>query len=420
MRLVCAHFRDVTFDSTYHLWMDGEEEETSIDTNDGRADFMSARRMRLFLENFPNLRSLRVIGLRLVYQSLVRGRNGAAASPRYICSLLQEAECARNLECLEILDVSESQTENGEWGAASPPSYSLHTDIQLEQLRKLTITMGNTTNRENPLVHSLLRSSHQLTHLNLSGCSCFSDYHVEEAIVKPLVNTLTHLNLSGSAIQHPSIRSTILKTLILQRCINLSALNPDSSCPSLKVLDLSSCPAFNGEGLLDVESGLNDFCPRLSTLNLRNCTALRYLKIKLPLLTIARCSAGDESVGLSNPAVSETLENIDLSMCVHLASVNIACPLKMINLGQCMHLKVLSISSPVLEMIDLSRLPLMLISIYCPSLVHLNLAWCGDLDSKRSIINCKALESVDIRGAVYMTPEFFNDAKRKSSLSICK
>ena len=422
MRLVCAHFRKVIFESSHHLWMDSEEETTSID---GRGIIFSSRRMRLLLASFPKLRSLRLIGLRLVYESLIRGSNGAAASPRYICNLLQEAECAQNLTCLELLDVSESLTESGEWGVASPPSYSLHTDIQLEQLRKMTIE-GYFTHRENPLVHSLLRSSHQITHLNLIGCSCFNDYDVEEAILRPLANTLVHLNLSSSGIQHPVIHSTILKTLILQRCINLCALNPESFCPSLDVLDLSTCPVFNGEGMLDIESGLAAFCPRLSTLNLSNCTGLRYMKIKFPTPANVKSSIGDavhgvtssQSLELSDPTVSARLEHIYLSKCVLLSNVTISCPLKRIDIGECMHLKVLSILSPDLEMLDVSRLPLMLVSLRCHSLLHLNLAWCRDLDSKHSIINCNALESVDIRGATYMTPEFFNDPDRKCNLSI--
>mmetsp|Transcript_18264 Transcript_18264/g.39241 ORF Transcript_18264/g.39241 Transcript_18264/m.39241 type:complete len:462 (+) Transcript_18264:252-1637(+) len=425
MRLACAHFREVIFESTHHLWMDGDGEEQTT-TNYGRdASAMSARRMRLLLSSFPKLRSLQLVGLRLAYQSLAQGSNGDSANPRYVCSLLQEADCAQNLERLELLAVSESQFGSGEWGAAAPPSYSLHTDIRLERLRKLTIE-GCFVHREIPLVHSLLRASHQITHLNLTGCASLNDYDVEEGIMKPLASTLTHLNLSESGVQHPTIHSTIMNTLILRCCNGLRALNQESFCPSLDALDLSCCLEFNGEGMLDVDSGLANICPRLGTLNLSNCESLRFLRIKLHTTEKVDGFVGDGargvtkslSLGLSGPMASARLENIDLSNCVNLSNATINGPLKKINLGECLDLKVLSISSPALEMLDLSCLPLMLVSLSCQSLLRLNLAKCRQLESKCSIIKCESLESVDIRGATYMAPEFFHNPNRKCNLLI--
>eukprot|EP00580_Thalassiosira_gravida_P018899 CAMPEP_0201660112 /NCGR_PEP_ID=MMETSP0494-20130426/2800_1 /ASSEMBLY_ACC=CAM_ASM_000839 /TAXON_ID=420259 /ORGANISM="Thalassiosira gravida, Strain GMp14c1" /LENGTH=452 /DNA_ID=CAMNT_0048137843 /DNA_START=91 /DNA_END=1449 /DNA_ORIENTATION=+ len=421
MRLVCAQLREIIFESTHHLWMDVDSEEEESTSFDGRdTTSMSARQMRHLLATFSKLRSLRLFGLELTYQSLVQGRNGAAANPRYICNLLQEAECAQHLECLELLAVSSSHTVSGEWGAAAPPSYSMHTDMELEQLRKLTVE-GYFTHREHPLVHSLLRASHQITHLNITGCIHFNDYDLEEAIMKPLVGTLTHLNLSESLIQHPTIHSTILETLTLQRCVGLYALDPESFCPSLDALDVSSCPLFNGEGMLDVESGLANICPRLRTLNLSNCRELTFIRIKTLIPKKSEFNAGDAgqkvsaapSLDISDSMVSSRLEYIDLSKCVNLSNASISCPLKIINLRECFQLKVLSISAPDLEVLDLSCLPLMLVSLYCRSLVHLNLAKCRELDSKHSIIKCESLKSVDLRGATYMTLEFFNNQSRK-------
>lgn len=439
MRLLCAHFRDIIFESTHHLWMDDDNQDQGREGEDGTelhnnvittTTTTSARRLRLLLDHFPNLRSLRVVRPQLVYQSLVRGNNGAAASPRYICNLLQEAECAPNLECLEILNVTESQHGSEVWGAdaiaSSPSSFSQHTDIQLDRLRKLTITMMDVTNnRENPLVHSLLRSSRQITHLTIGGCLYFDDYHMEEAILKPLGNTLTHLTLSCCGIRRPRIESTILETLILEQCANLSTLGPDSFCPSLELLDISSCTGFNGEGLVDVESGLENVCPRLVRLTLHHCSELRHVKIKRmpsPRIIAKIESSGEKSNDMTGDPLLALgrLESVDLSRCTHLESATIiSCPLKTVNLGECIHMKMLFLSSPVLEMIDLSHLrQLSLVSLHCPSLFHLNLAWCSDLDSKRSVIKCEALEYVDIRGATYMTPEFFSSSDGRNRLSI--
>mmetsp|Transcript_19030 Transcript_19030/g.40141 ORF Transcript_19030/g.40141 Transcript_19030/m.40141 type:complete len:467 (-) Transcript_19030:331-1731(-) len=433
MRLVCAHFRDIVFESSHHLWMDNRNTHSRREDGSANIDMwgnhipLTSRRMRLLLSSFTKLRSLRLIGLRLVYHSLIEGINGTSASPRYICSLLQEAECAQNLERLELLNVSESQTESGEWGAAPPPSFSLHTDIRLKQLRKLTIE-GDLAHTENPLAHSLLRASHQITHLNLIGCFRLHDYDVEEAIMKPLSNTLVHLNLSSSGIENPFINSLILKTLVLRSCPNLRGLDRRDShpnCPSLDILDLSFSPNFDGEGLLDTEYGLATFCPRLSTLRLSGCSELEYIKIKLPIplketipINNAEHSAAFASMESPNPMESSRLENVDLSQCISLSNATISGPLKNINLGECMGLKVLSIASPHLEMLDLSRLPLHLLSLRCDSLRNLNLAWCRDLESKHSKIKCEALESVDIRGATYITPGFFHDASGKCNLSV--
>jgi len=421
MRLVCAQLREIIFESTHHLWMDVDSEEESTSFNGRDSTSMSARRMRHMLATFPKLRSLRLFGLRLTYQALIQGRNGTAANPRYVCNLLQEAECAQHLECLELLAVSSSHTVSGEWGASAPPSYSIHTDIQLEQLRKLTVE-GYFTHREHPLVQSLLRASHQITHLNITGCIHFNDYDLEEAIMKPLIGTLTHLNLTESRMQHPIIHSKILETLILRRCAGFYALDPESFCPSLDVLDISSCPLFNGEGMLDVESGLANICPRLRTLNMSNCKELAFIRIKTPISTKAEINVGDSGQKvsatppldiLSDSMVSSRLEDIDLSKCVNLSNASISCPLKRINLRECFQLKVLSISAPDLEVLDLSCLPLMLISLYCRSLVHLNLAKCRELDSKHSIIKCESLKSVDVREATYMTSEFFRNQSKK-------
>ena len=394
---------------------------TDHNINNNTTNITTARRMRHLLEQFPNLRSLRLAGLKLTYQSLVRGRNGSSTSPRYICSLLQEAECSENLECLELVNVCESQHENEniESDASVAANMNQHYNIQLKQLRKLTITLGyiryESEHRDYPLVHSLLRSSHHITHLNLSGCSSFDDYHLEQSIIKPLNNTLIHLNLSRSGIRMPRIESAILKSLILQQCTTFIGLHSESFIPMLEVLDLSSCITYQGSGFINNgESGLRDICPRLRKLNLRNCTALRFVTIDFssPSTNYPNTAGTDETMA--------SLEYIDLSRCVNLASAKISCcQLKSIDLGECMHIEVLGIKSSLIRTLNLSKLgALQLVSLHCSSLVHLNLSGCANLDSKRSIIKCNALESVDIRQAIYITPHFFTGTNKNVSIQM--
>jgi len=458
MRCVCTNYSRVIFELTRHLWMDGEDsivegnnnEDMGEDDNsssdgssssssssssgsgsigssismndessgeesendeevniaiDRRRDIgnqiTTSRQIRYLLGRFPNISSLRLTGIQLTYRSLVTGRNGTALSPRYLCSLLQE-EC-ENLECLELLNVCESQSQNENVGGGGS-LVSMHTDMQLNQLRKLTITLGSIAyeneHRDYPLVFSLLRSSQRITHLNLSRCMSLNDYHLEVAIMRPLINTLTHLNLSGSGIQMPTIKSNILQSLILQKCARLSSLNSGSYCPMLHTLDLSLCPQFLGEGLMDESSALFQFSPRLHRLSLRDCTALKFVKIEQSM-------RGDDDLSCG-------LEIIDLTRCVHLSSVYISCPqMKKIHLRGCLNISALTLSSTQLQTLDLSSLPLELVSLDCPSLKNLNLSGCCNLDSKRSIIKASALESVDIRRAIYITPDFFTDIGRK-------
>ena len=426
MRLVNAMLRDVVFQSTHHLFLDDSDEPWLA--HEGTAFVLTSRRMRHILASFHHIRSLRLMGLQLVYSQLVLGRDGRASSPRYICSILQEAECAQHLECLELLNVSDyDHSISDEWGAGSRPSYSLHTDIQLEQLQKLTITLGYVENREYSLVHSLLRSSNQITNLTLTGWYGLKDYDLEEAVLKPLGNTLVHLNLSESGVETPTIQSTILETLILQRCSHLSSLGSDSFCPSLNVLDLSDCPSFKSKGIFgDRVSGLVDIYPRLRFLKIKHCSGLRFVSIMKTCTADAMiCNNKDEMrKAPSNPQarLSETLgylEDIDLSMCVHLCSLSIDCPsLRTINTSKCMHLKMLSLSSSTLQMLDLSKLPLEVMSLRCPKLNHLNIAYCRELDSKRSVVKCSALEYVNIEGATYITLDFFQDSSRKCKLEV--
>ena len=463
MRCVCTNYSRVIFELTHHLWMDGEdtievsnnneedvsgndeslessssgdssgssismddessdddESDSSLEESDNediddedlnnnmratnrRRDIgnqiTTSRQIRHLLERFPNICSLRLTGVQLTYRYLVGGRNGAALSPRYLCTLLKE-ECSGNLECLELLNVCEAQNENVGGGSA----VSMHTDIQLNQLRKLKITLGSIAyeneHRDYPLVFSLLRSSNQITHLNLSGCISLNDYHLEVAIMRPLINTLTHLNLSNSGIQMPTINSDILQSLTLQQCLELRGINPGSYCPMLQTLDLSRCPQFLGEGLMDESSALFQFSPRLQTLSLRDCTALKFVKIEQSI-------TGDDGPSCG-------LAMIDLTRCVHLSSAYISCPqMKKIHLRKCLNISALTLSSTQLKTLDLSSLPLELVSLDCPSLKHLDLSGCCNLDSKRSIIKSNALESVDIRRAIYMTPDFFTGIGRK-------
>lgn len=425
LRRVCAHFRTVTFESAQHLWVDDADRGTPA--ADGRTSACSARRLRRLLAAFPALRALRLAGLRLARDAGPEDDDGSPrVTPWSLCAALHGAACARRLRRLELCDVAEVDAVSGEWGAASPPSYGWHADVRLEQLRELTVRVSWYAGREHPLVQSLLRSSHRITHLNLVGCGCFQDYDVEEVIMKPLATTLLHLNLSLSGVRHPVIHSTILKTLILSRCHTLRALDPGSCCPSLDVLDLSSCPVFHGEGMLDVDSGLVGFCPRLRTLDLSNCTALTYLKIALPTSTKERRDGAAngrtlvsvQSSDRADPTAMARLEHIDLSKCVMLAHATVSCPARTVYLGKCLHLRVLSLASPRLETLDLSRLPLALLSLRCPALRRLSLAGCRDLESKRSIVACAALEAVDIRDAPYVTPAFFCDPDRTCHLSI--
>jgi len=444
MRCVSTNYSRVIFELTHHLWMDGEDsivegnnnEDMGEDDNsslgssssssssgssismddessgeesendeevniaiDRRRDIgnqiTTSRQIRYLLGRFPNISSLRLTGIQLTYRSLVTGRNGTALSPRYLCSLLQE-EC-ENLECLELLNVCESQSQNENVGGGGS-LVSMHTDMQLNQLRKLTITLGSIAyeneHRDYPLVFSLLRSSQRITHLNLSRCMSLNDYHLEVAIMRPLINTLTHLNLSGSGIQMPTIKSNILQSLILQKCARLSSLNSGSYCPMLHTLDLSLCPQFLGEGLMDESSALFQFSPRLHRLRLRDCPALKFVKIE-----DCMTGEGDPSCGLTM---------IDLTRCVHLSSVYISCPqMKKLHLRRCLNISALTLSSTQLGALDLSSLPLELVCLDCPSLKHLSLSGCCNLDSKRSLIKSNALEIVDIRRAIYMTLDFF-------------
>jgi len=198
-----------------------------------------------------------------------------------------------------------------------------------------------------------------------------------------------------------------LQTLVLQQSINFNGFHSDSCCPSLNDLDLSEC-----QRLLSVlEQGfITSFCPRVSKLKLRHCTSLRCLLFKFP-------HPPTEPASIS---ASGQLECIDLSMCVHLENVQVSCHLKSVDLRGCFHLGVLSIQSPVLERLDLSRLPLRLVSLRCEKLVYLDLSGCDELDSKRSIIMCDALQFVNIRDATYLTPEFFDSVKCERGFTILR
>ena len=292
-----------------------------------------------------------------------------------------------------------------------------------DHLQKLTITLGHVVHREYPLVHSLLRSSNQITNLTLTGCIGLKDYDLEEVVLKPLINTLAHLNLSESGVETPTIQSTILKTLTLQRCRHLSSLGTESFCPSLDMLDLSESPTLRDEGILDGASGLVDFCPKLRTLNLRHCPGLRFVSIKTPLsadtMTEMQKEPSNQLTVLSERRALGDLQNIDLSICVHLCALNVDCPtLRTINISNCMHLKMLSLTASTLETLDLSKLPLDMMSLRCPKLKYLNISCCRELDSKRSVVRCSALEYVNIEGATYITPDFLDDLNRKCKLEV--
>merc|ERR1739848_691747 len=92
---------------------------------------------------------------------------------------------------------------------------------------------------------------------------------------------------------------------MLRGCRNFCALGPGSRCPSLDALDFSSCPVFSGECILDESSGLIDFCPRLRTLNLSNCAALTYLKIKFPTSTEVKKDAETDERKVPSAQLSE-------------------------------------------------------------------------------------------------------------------
>ena len=101
------------------------------------------------------------------------------------------------------------------------------------------------------------------------------------------------------------------------------------------------------------------------------------------------------------------------------SSKSSCCQLKSIDLGECMHIEVLGIKSSLIRTLNLSKLgALQLVSLHCSSLVHLNLSGCANLDSKRSIIKCNALESVDIRQAIYITPHFFTGTNKNVSIQM--
>ena len=140
---------------------------------------------------------------------------------------------------------------------SSIASIGLHTDVRLERLRTLTVTMSNgrknsSENPPRPFPLMVIVSNHtsssgrmqlwRLLHwrnVNLSGCSG-----------------------SVGGLCFPTIRSRILRSLEIRRCANLISLEAkDSFSPSFEVLNLSSCPEFGGRGMLDnSERGLDEVC----------------------------------------------------------------------------------------------------------------------------------------------------------------
>ena len=261
LRLVATLFRDTQ--RVHHLWMDQDGEE-SHNTSQGRG-IMTSRRLQRMLSTFTNITSLRLYGLKLLDRSSVTHRRDAAdRDSRHYLEVLQNASCAQNIECLELLGVWECDPFTGDWGTASTPSYSVHVDVQFPKLKRLAVE-GKLYHRELPLLRSLLRSSRQITHLRVGGeAPNICDFDVEIAMMQHHNDTLQEIILDGycGKIVSLKIQSRVLRTLNLSGCKNLTVLQLE--CPNIEVLDLSSCSKLSSD-FLELEN-LSKLCPRLKVL----------------------------------------------------------------------------------------------------------------------------------------------------------
>jgi hypothetical protein len=361
---------------------DREEDANNISLGRG---IMTSRRLRRMLSTFTNVTSLRIYGLHLLDRSAVTHRRDAAdRDSRHYLEVLQDATCAQNLECLELLGVFECDPFTSEWGAGSTPSYSIHADVQFPKLKRLAIE-GRLLHGEIPLIRSLLRSSHQITHLRLSGpIPSICDFDMEILVMKYHNSTLEHLILDGCCgkIISPTIQSTVLRTLNLSGCKNLAALPPESHCPNLEVLDLSNCSNLS-QDFLKLKH-LSKFCPRLKVLKLRMNTTIEEIDF-----------ADEVGNNSSEKTCLPHLEHIDIRDCPVLRCVTITSPvLSTVELRGCNHMQSLAISSPVLCTLCAAWLySLEKLSLDCPVLTYLDITGCYKLSDKGIQLKCPRLLS---------------------------
>ncbi|KAL7494106.1 hypothetical protein ACHAWT_002997 [Skeletonema menzelii] len=383
LRLVCASLRDPR--RVRHLWMD-EEGENSNNITLGRG-IMTSRRLRRMLTTFTHIISLRIYGLQLLDRSAVTHRHDATdRDSRHYLELLKGATSAQNLEQLEILGVFECDPFTSEWGNASTPSYSIHADVRFPKLKRLSIE-GRLFHGELPLIRSLLRSSNKITHLRLGGpIPRICDFDIEIAIMQYHNHTLEELILDGycGKIASPKIQSTVLRRLNLSGCKSLSALQPDSHCPNLEELNLSTCSNISSEFLKF--QNLSKFCPRLRVLKLRMNT------------TIEDIDCGDEGGNDSEQLYLPHLEHIDIRECPLLLHVSMRSPvLTTVEVRGCNHMQSLTVSSPVLSTLCVAWLySLEKLTLDCPLLVSLDVSGCYKLSEKDMQLKCPSLQSSGI------------------------
>ncbi|KAK1740098.1 hypothetical protein QTG54_009048 [Skeletonema marinoi] len=381
LRLVSAFLRDPRH--VHHLWMD-EEGENSHNITLGRG-IMTSRRLQRMLSIFTNITTLRLYGLQLLDRSAVTLRRDAAdRDSRHYLEVLQNATCAQNLECLELLGVFECDPFTSDWGTGSTPSYSIHADVRFPKLKRLAID-GRLYHGELPLIRSLLRSSHQITHLRLGGpIPRLCDFDIEIAIMQFHNNTLEELILDGCCgkIISLEIKSTRLRTLDLSGCKSLSEFQPGSHCPNLEELDLSNCSNLSLDFLK------SKFCPRLKVLKLRMNTTIEEID--------SADKGGNDSE--QQPYLPH-LEHIDIRDCPLLRHVSIRSPvLTTAEVRGCNHMQSLTVSSPVLSTLCVAWLySLENISLDCPVLTSLDLTGCYKLSNKGMKFKCPALQSSGIR-----------------------
>uniref|UniRef100_A0A7S2PUS7 F-box domain-containing protein n=1 Tax=Skeletonema marinoi TaxID=267567 RepID=A0A7S2PUS7_9STRA len=362
----------------HHLWMD-EEGENSHNITLGRG-IMTSRRLQRMLSIFTNTTSLRLYGLKLLCRPAV------TLSRNYL-EVLQNSACAQNLECLELLGVfdcdSECNAYSSDWGTGSTPSYRGHADVCFPKLKRLAI--GGVCHEDPQLIRSLLRSSHQITHLRLGGpIPRLCDFDIEIAIMQFHNNTLEELILDGCCgkIISLEIKSTRLRTLDLSGCKSLSEFQPGSHCPNLEELDLSNCSNLSLSFLK------SKFCPRLKVLKLRMNTTIEEM--------YSADKGGNDS---EHQPYLPHLEHIDIRDCPLLRHVSIRSPvLTTAEVRGCNHMQSLTVSSPVLSTLCVAWLySLENISLDCPVLTSLDLTGCYKLSNKGMQLKCPALQSSGIR-----------------------